>query len=79
VNAKVYITYKPGVLDPQGQTVFESLQHQGQTKIKSVRIGKVIEFELAEMSHHEAEVMLTSISQNMLANPVIETYRVEMQ
>ena len=78
MKAKVYVTYKSGVLDPQGQTVNESLRHQGETRVKNVRIGKLIEFELEEMPKSEAEDILTKISDRMLANPVIETFRVEV-
>jgi phosphoribosylformylglycinamidine synthase subunit PurS len=78
LKAKVYVTYKPGVLDPQGQTVCQFLQNHGQTKVQSVRIGKMIEFDLDEMPHPEAEAMLAEISRTLLANPVIETFRVEV-
>jgi phosphoribosylformylglycinamidine synthase subunit PurS len=78
LKAKVYVTYKPGVLDPQGQTVCQFLQHQGQSKVKDVRIGKLIEFELEDMPGEEARTLLDEIGHNVLANPVIETYRVEV-
>ncbi len=78
MKAKVYVTYKPGVLDPQGQTVCQYLQHQGQSKVKDVRIGKMIEFELEEMSSEDAQNLLDKIGRDVLANPVVETYRVEV-
>lgn len=78
MKAKVYVTYKSGVLDPQGQTVFESLQRQGKKGIKEVRIGKLIEFELDDMPKKNAELLLNEISNNMLANPVIESYQIEV-
>jgi len=78
VKARVYVTYKPGVLDPQGQTVCQFLQNHGQAKVRDVRIGKLIEFDLDDMPRAEAESLLTEVSSSLLANPVIETFRVEM-
>lgn len=78
MKARVYVTYKPGVLDPQGQTVCQFLQNHGQSKVRDVRIGKFIEFDLEDMPPAEAESLLTEISGSLLANPVIETFRVEV-
>lgn len=78
LKAHVYVTYKPGVLDPQGQTVCQTLRDRGQVEIKDVRIGKYIEFDLTDMSGDEARALLTGISDELLANPVIESYRVEL-
>lgn len=78
MKAKVYVTYKPGVLDPQGQTVCQFLRSHGQTKIRDVRIGKLIEFDLDELPRREAESLLAEISNTLLANPIIETFRVEV-
>jgi phosphoribosylformylglycinamidine synthase subunit PurS len=78
VKAKVYVTYKPGVLDPQGQTVCQFLRSHGQSKVRDVRIGKLIEFDLDEIPQTEAESLLTDISSKLLANPIIETFRVEV-
>ncbi len=78
LKAKVYVTYKPGVLDPQGQTVCQTLRDRGQSAVKDVRIGKYIEFDLEDMSTPQAEALLTKISDEMLANPIIESYRVEV-
>jgi phosphoribosylformylglycinamidine synthase PurS subunit len=78
VKAQVYVTYKPGVLDPQGQTVCQFLQNHGRSAVRDVRIGKLVEFELDDMPRAEAEALLTEISSGLLANPVIETFRVEV-
>jgi phosphoribosylformylglycinamidine synthase subunit PurS len=78
LKAKVFVTYKPGVLDPQGQTVCQFLQNQGQSKVRDVRIGKMIEFDLETMPAQEAESLLKEIAGTVLANPVIETFRVEI-
>jgi phosphoribosylformylglycinamidine synthase subunit PurS len=78
LKATVYVTYKPGVLDPQGQTVCSFLQHRGDSKVRDVRIGKMIEFDLDDMSKADAETLLDEISNSLLANPVIETYRIDV-
>jgi phosphoribosylformylglycinamidine synthase subunit PurS len=78
LKAKVYVTYKLGVLDPQGRTVCQFLQNHGQTQVKDVRIGKMIEFELEDMPGADAQRLLDEIGRSVLANPVIETYRVEV-
>jgi phosphoribosylformylglycinamidine synthase PurS subunit len=78
VKARVYVTYRPGVLDPQGQTVCQFLQNHGQSQVRDVRIGKLIEFDLDDMPRAEAESLLQEVSDRLLANPVIETFRVEV-
>ena len=78
MKAKVYVTYKPGVLNPQGQTVANFLRNRGETRVQDVRIGKFIEFDLSEMSKDDANLLLEEISHSLLANPVIETYKVEV-
>lgn len=75
---KVIVTHKPGVLDPQGQTVLQSLRQLGHRDIRDVRIGKYIEIELDATSREDAEKKAAQISDKMLANPVIETFRVEL-
>jgi phosphoribosylformylglycinamidine synthase len=78
VKATVYVTYKDGVLDPQGQTVHQFLKSHGETRVLAVRVGKLIEFELADCPADELRVLLNEISDELLANPVIETYRVDV-
>lgn len=78
MKAKVFVTYKPGVLDPQGRTVCQYLQNHGHSKVRDVRIGKMIEFDLDEMPKSEAETLLAEVGDSLLANPVIETFRVEV-
>jgi phosphoribosylformylglycinamidine synthase len=75
---KVIVTHKPGVLDPQGQTVLQSLRQLGHRDIRDVRIGKYIEIELDATSREDAEKKAAQISDKMLANPVIETFRIEL-
>ena len=77
MTVKVIVTHKPGVLDPQGQTVLQSLQQLGHKDVSDVRIGKYIEIDLDTPSREDAEKKALEISDKMLANPVIETFRVE--
>jgi phosphoribosylformylglycinamidine synthase PurS subunit len=79
MRAKVIVTHKPGVLDPQGQTVLQSLRHLGFSTIQDVRIGKYIEIDLNAADRVEAEKKITQISDKMLANPIIETFRIELE
>ena len=78
MRAKVYITLKPGLLDAQGKTVRGALGALGFHGVNEVRMGKYIELELngkrATAVRHDVERMC----KKLLANPVIETYRIEL-
>jgi phosphoribosylformylglycinamidine synthase len=79
MKAKVYVTLKPGVLDPQGKAIHHSIELLGFEKINDVRQGKYFEILLdAELSETEAKEMAEKIAKDVLANPVIEDYRVEI-
>jgi len=78
MKAHVFITLKNGVLDPQGQAVSTSLKQLGFDGVGDVRIGKFIEVELAESSKEEAQKKATALCEALLANTVIESYRVEI-
>ena len=78
MKARVYVSLRPGILDPQGQTVLHALDSLGFTEVKSVRVGKLIELELATTDRAKAEADLKAMSERLLANPVIEDYRVEL-
>ena len=73
MNVKVYVTLKAGVLDPQGQAVARTLGRMGYEEVKDVRIGKYIEFEVASTDRARLEEMC----RRLLANTVIEDYRIE--
>ena len=80
MKALVYVSLKPTVLDPQGQTIRSALVGLGHTSIASVRQGKYFEIALepgADRSKTTAEI--EQIAKDILANPVIEEYRVEFQ
>ena len=76
-NAKVYVTLRPSVLDPAGTAVRSGLSHMGYDNVSKVRIGKYIELELTAESEAAAQ-QLDKICDQLLANPVIENYRIEI-
>lgn len=79
MKAKVYVTLKPGILDPQGKAIHHSVELLGYENIQNVRQGKFFEVELAEnLSPAEAESVAARIAKDVLANPVIEDYKVEV-
>ena len=78
MNARVCVTLKPSVLDPQGKTVKQALESLGFRGIQDVRMGKYIEIELDRGSAGQAKQDLEQMCQKLLANPVVETYRIEV-
>jgi len=77
--AQIYVTLRPSVLDPQGTAVQSGLQHMGYSNVEQVRIGKYIEVTLNSNSPEDAKQQLDQICDQLLANPVIENYRFEVQ
>ena len=79
MKAKVYVTLKPGVLDPQGKAIHHSVELLGFEKISDIRQGKYFEIALDEsLPEAEARTTAEKIARDVLANPVIEDYRVEL-
>lgn len=79
MKAKVYVTLKPGVLDPQGKAIQHSVELLGFENINDVRQGKYFEIELdPAMPAADAQVSAEKIAGEVLANPVIEDFRVEV-
>lgn len=78
MKAKVYVTMKKGVLEPQGRAVARSLSNLGYPSVKNVRIGKFMEIDLEDLPRKEAENILHQVCEKLLANPVIEEYRFEI-
>jgi len=80
VKAVVYVTLKPGVLDPQGQAVSGTLSRLGYGEVASVRVGKTIELELNEagLTEESARERISEMCERLLANTVIEDYRIEL-
>ncbi|HEX8287576.1 MAG TPA: phosphoribosylformylglycinamidine synthase subunit PurS [Pyrinomonadaceae bacterium] len=79
MKAKVYVTLKPSVLDPQGKAIHHSVELLGFDQIQDIRQGKYFEIALdSELSEIAAKETAEKIAKNVLANPVIEDYRVEI-
>jgi phosphoribosylformylglycinamidine synthase subunit PurS len=78
VRARVHISLKPGVLDPQGKAIGNALQGLGFAGIGEVRQGKLIELELADSDAAAARVRVEAMCRQLLANPVIENYAIEI-
>ena len=75
VRAHVYVTYKEGVLDPQGLAVKGALCALGFEEVRQVRVGKYIELELEERPGEELDARLRAMCEKVLSNPVIEDFR----
>ncbi len=79
MKARVYVSIKPTVLDPQGQTICSALNGLGHKEITSVRQGKYFEIGVREETPRDSAVkILDEIARDVLSNPVIENYRVEI-
>jgi phosphoribosylformylglycinamidine synthase PurS subunit len=79
MKAKVYVTLKPSVLDPQGKAIHHSVELLGYKQIADVRQGKYFEIALDDsLPAEEAKSSIEKIAKDVLANPVIEDYRVEI-
>ena len=78
MRARVYVTLKPSVFDPQGRVVADALQTLGYDDVRDVRQGKFFEVELDAADRGTAEVRVAEMAAKLLANPVIESYRVEV-
>jgi len=78
MKARVTVMLKPGVLDPQGEAVRHALGSLGFRGVLGVRQGKVIELDLAQTDPGQAEAEVKAMCDKLLANTVIESYRVEL-
>ncbi len=79
MKAKIHVTLKPGVLDPQGEAVRHALGALGFAGVEAVRQGKYLELDLAETDRGAAEAAARAMCEKLLANTVIETFRVEIE
>jgi phosphoribosylformylglycinamidine synthase PurS subunit len=77
MKARVHVSFKPTVLDPQGQTIQKALHELGHKSIAHVRQGKYFEIEIPAGTREEAARELDQIARDVLANPVMEDYQVE--
>jgi phosphoribosylformylglycinamidine synthase len=79
MKARVYVSYKSTVLDPQGQTIQSALNGLGHRTITAVRQGKFFDIELqAGTAREQAQQEMDQVARDVLANPVMEDYRVEI-
>ena len=78
IKARVFVTLKPSVFDPQGQTIADALHSMGYTGVGDVRQGKYFELEVDAGSADQAKALVGEVADKLLANPVIESYRVEV-
>ncbi|RMH31583.1 MAG: phosphoribosylformylglycinamidine synthase subunit PurS [Nitrospirae bacterium] len=74
MKARVYITLKRGIHDPQGQAVQQSLRTLGFSGVRDVRMGKILDVTLDESDREKAEALLHEMCAKLLANPVIEDF-----
>lgn len=78
MRARVFVTLKPSVFDPQGTTVGEALHTLGYTSVTDVRQGKYFELEINAATVEEARKVAAEAADKLLANPVIESYRIDI-
>lgn len=79
MKAKIHVTLKSGILDPQGKAIEHALDSLGFKNAAKVRVGKYIELDLAEQDQVKAEVQVKGMCEKLLANTIIEEYRFELQ
>jgi phosphoribosylformylglycinamidine synthase len=78
MKAKVTVTLKTGVLDPQGKAIEGALGHLGFSGVAGVRQGKYFEIDIAETDKAKAEAAVKAMCEKLIANTVIENYRIEL-
>ncbi len=79
MKARVFVTLKRTVLDPQGQTILKALAGLGYQSVKAVRQGKVFELGLDGVTKEQAREQVEKIARDVLTNPVIEEFRYELE
>ena len=77
--AKIHITFKNGVLDPQGKAVHHALQDLGYNEVSELQMGKYLELKLDGVSQEDAENRVTEMCEKLFANTVIESYRFTLE
>ena len=78
MRARVFVTLKRSVFDPQGRTIADALHSLGYGTIEDVRQGKYFELDLATTDAEKAHALAAEVADKVLANPVIESYRIEI-
>lgn len=79
MRVKIFVSLKNGVLDPQGKAIERSLQSLGYGEARDVRMGKYLELNMEAASREAAEARIREMCDKLLANPVIEDYRFEVE
>ena len=79
MRVRIFVSLKPGVLDPQGKSIARSLHTLGYSEVQDVRIGKYLEVNVEAPSRAAAETRIREMCDKLLANPVIEDYRFEIE
>jgi phosphoribosylformylglycinamidine synthase PurS subunit len=79
MKARVFVTLKKSVFDPQGKTIADALHSMGYTGVGDVRQGKFFELDIAAPTADQAKTLAAEVADKVLANPVIESYRVEIE
>jgi phosphoribosylformylglycinamidine synthase len=79
MKARVFVTLKPSVFDPQGKTIADALHSLGYGDVHDVRQGKYFELDLKTPEAAAAKALAAEVADKLLANPVIESYRVEVE
>lgn len=79
MKAKIHITLKNGVLDPQGKAIETSLDHLGFSGVAAARVGKYIELDLNGISADKAQAAVEQMCEKLLANTVVENYRITIE
>ena len=79
MKARVFVTLKNGVLDPQGKAIGHALNNLGFSSVGEVRQGKMIEIEMSEKDEAKARASLREMCEKLLANTIIEKYEIELK
>ena len=79
MRARVFVTLKPSVFDPQGRTITDALQSLGYADVQDVRQGKYFDLVVNAASAEQAKRLASEVADKLLANPVIESYRIEVE
>ena len=78
MKARVFVTLKPSVFDPQGRTIVEALESMDYSSVRDVRQGKYFELDVDADTAEQAQALATEVADRLRANPVIESYRIEV-
>ncbi len=79
MRVKIFVSLKRGVLDPQGKAIERSLHTLGYGDVQDVRVGKYLELDVSASSAESAAIRIREMCDKLLANPVIEDYRFEIE